>query len=65
MTALTENYEEPGPRGSAANFFMPPLTNPIQCPAALPTPVPAHLLTPAPMALPENYEEPGPRAVGG
>jgi hypothetical protein len=60
VTALTENYEELGPRGSAANFFTPPLISPIQCPAALPSPVPARLLTPAPTALPENYEEPGP-----
>jgi hypothetical protein len=60
VTTLTENYEEPGPRGSAANFFTLPLTSPIQCPAALPLPVPACLLTPAPMVLPENYEELGP-----
>ncbi len=61
VTALTENDEEPGPRGSADNFSTPPLTSPIQCSAALPLPVPAPLLTPAPTALPENYEEPGPR----
>jgi hypothetical protein len=61
VTALTENYEKPGPRGSAANFFTPPLTSPIQCPAALSLPVPARLLTPTLTALPENYEEPGPR----
>jgi hypothetical protein len=60
VTALTENYEGPGPRRSTANFFTPPLTSPIQCPAALSLPVPARLLTPAPTALPENYKEPGP-----
>jgi hypothetical protein len=50
VIALTENYEEPGPRRSAANLFTPPLTSPIQCPAALPSLVPARPLTPAPPA---------------
>ena len=29
-TALRENYEEPGTRGSAADFFIPPLSTPIE-----------------------------------
>jgi hypothetical protein len=41
---------EPGPHGSAAIFFTPPLTSPIQCPTALLLPAPARLLTPAPPA---------------
>ncbi len=33
VPALYENYEEPGPRGSAANFFIPPLANLIEQPS--------------------------------
>ncbi len=34
VPALCENYEEPGPRGSAADFFLPPPSKPIErtCP---------------------------------
>jgi hypothetical protein len=30
VSALSEKYEEPGPRRSASNFFVPPPTDPIQ-----------------------------------
>jgi hypothetical protein len=42
VPASYENYEEPGPRGSAANFFKPPLANLIESPAGpiMPSPVP-------------------------
>ncbi len=33
VPALYENYEEPGPCGSAANFFIPPLANLIEQPS--------------------------------
>jgi hypothetical protein len=33
VPALYEKYEEPGPRGSAANFFSPPLANLIEQPS--------------------------------
>jgi hypothetical protein len=33
VPALYENYEEPGPRGSAADFFIPPLANLIEQPS--------------------------------
>ncbi len=36
VTALSKKYDEPGPRGSAANFFLSTPSSPIQCPAALP-----------------------------
>jgi hypothetical protein len=52
VSALSEKYEEPGPRGSAANFLVPPPTDPIQCPTALPLPPPAHPLTATPPAQP-------------
>ena len=41
-TALRETYEEPGPRGSAADFFNPPLSIPIERPTvpSRPPPVP-------------------------
>jgi hypothetical protein len=45
VTALSEKYEEPGPRGSAVNFFWLPPSSPTQCPAALPSTAPAHPLT--------------------
>ena len=42
MPALYENYEEPGPGGSAADFFNPPLASLIEQPAGpiMPSPVP-------------------------
>ncbi len=52
MSALSEKYEQPGPRGSSAKFFVPPPTDPIQCPTALPLPPPARLITATPPAQP-------------
>jgi hypothetical protein len=59
VTALSEKYEQLGPRGSAANFFRPPPSSPTQCPAALPSMAPACPLTADPAT--KKYEEPGPR----
>jgi hypothetical protein len=44
--ALYENYEEPGPRGSAADFFNPPLATLIEQPAGPIMPSPASQSTP-------------------
>jgi hypothetical protein len=52
VSALSEKYEEPGPRGNAANFLVPPPTDPIQCPTALPLPPWARPLTATPPAQP-------------
>jgi hypothetical protein len=52
VSALSEKYEEPGPCGSASIFFVPPPTDPIQCPTELPLPPPARLLTATPPAQP-------------
>ncbi len=59
MTALSEKYEEPGPCGSAAIFFRPPLSSPTQCLTALPSTAPARLLTADPAT--KKYEELVPR----
>ncbi len=58
MTALSEKYEEPGPRGSAAIFFRLPPSSPTQRPAALPSMALARPLTADPAT--KRYEEPGP-----
>jgi hypothetical protein len=50
VSALSEKYEEPGPHGSFANFFVPPPTDPIQCPTALPLPPSARPITVTPPA---------------
>jgi hypothetical protein len=52
VTALSKKYEEPGSRGSSANFFVPPPTDPIQCPTALPLPPPARPITATPPEQP-------------
>jgi hypothetical protein len=47
--ALFDKYEEPGPRGSAPNFFLAPPVIPIQCPPAAPTPPPPPTASTAPL----------------
>ena len=49
MPALYENYEKPGPRRSAADFFQPSLANLIECPAGPIMPSPASPLAANPM----------------
>ncbi len=56
MSALSEKYEELGPRGSSANFFVPPTTDPIQCPIALPLPPLACPITATPPAQPHSSQ---------
>jgi hypothetical protein len=50
-TALFDKYEEPGPRGSAANFLPAPPIIPIQCPPAAPMP-PLHKPSPTASTAP-------------
>jgi hypothetical protein len=40
VTALFEKYEDPGPRGSTANFLPAPPAIPSQCPPVAPMPTP-------------------------
>ena len=47
VPASCANHEEPGPRGSAAGFFNPPPSNPIERPITPTMPPPSSLLLPS------------------
>ena len=53
VPALHVNSEEPGPPGSSANFFRPPLSNPIESPTGPSMPPPASPLA-APLLHPSQ-----------